>query len=179
MGATIAIEQGHPRDGRAPEGRAHLHGHRHRHGHENLMMAACLAEGETVLENAAREPEVSDLARCLIGMGARIQGHGGNVITIQGVERLHGVEHAVMPDRIEAGTFLAAAAATRGSVTLTEAPVRSLDAVIEKLREAGAGIAVGERTVRLTMARATQGGEPAHRAPPRLPHRHAGAVHSR
>jgi UDP-N-acetylglucosamine 1-carboxyvinyltransferase len=120
-------------------------------GTENLMMAACLAEGETVLENAAREPEVIDLARCLIGMGARIEGHGSDVITVQGVAALHGVEHSVMPDRIEAGTFLAAAAATRGSVTLTEAPVSSLDAVIEKLRESGAGIAVGDRTVRLTM----------------------------
>src|SRR5512141_2279534 len=120
-------------------------------GTENLMMAACRAEGETVLENAAREPEVIDLARCLIGMGARIRGHGSDVITIEGVQALHGVEYAVMPDRIEAGTFLAAAAATRGSVTLSEAPVASLDAVIEKLREAGAGIAVGDRTVRLTM----------------------------
>jgi UDP-N-acetylglucosamine 1-carboxyvinyltransferase len=120
-------------------------------GTENLMMAACLAEGETVLENCAREPEVVDLARCLIAMGARIQGHGGDVITIQGVERLHGVEYAVMPDRIEAGTFLAAAAATRGSITLTDAPVASLDPIIQKLREAGAGIAVGETTVRIAM----------------------------
>jgi UDP-N-acetylglucosamine 1-carboxyvinyltransferase len=120
-------------------------------GTENLMMAACLAEGETVLENCAREPEVVDLARCLIAMGAQIQGHGGDVITIRGVERLHGVEYAVMPDRIEAGTFLVAAAATRGSITLTEAPVSSLDPVIQKLREAGAGIAVGERTVRIAM----------------------------
>jgi UDP-N-acetylglucosamine 1-carboxyvinyltransferase len=121
-------------------------------GTENLMMAACLAEGETVLENAAREPEVIDLARCLIGMGARIEGHGTDVITVRGVPSLHGVDYAVMSDRIEAGTFLAAAAATRGSVTLTEAPVASLDAVIEKLREAGAGIAVGDRTIRLTMS---------------------------
>ncbi len=120
-------------------------------GTENLMMAACLAEGETVLENCAREPEVVDLARCLVAMGARIQGHGGDVITIQGVERLHGVEYAVMPDRIEAGTFLAAAAATRGSITLTEAPVASLEPIIQKLREAGAGIAVGETTVRIAM----------------------------
>jgi UDP-N-acetylglucosamine 1-carboxyvinyltransferase len=115
------------------------------------MMAACLAEGETLLENAAREPEVVDLAHCLIKMGARIRGHGTEVITIEGVERLHGAEHAVMPDRIEAGTFLAAAAATRGSVTLMAAPVSSLDAVFDKLREAGAGIAVGDNTVRLAM----------------------------
>ena len=118
-------------------------------GTENLMMAACLAEGETVLENAAREPEVIDLARCLIGMGARIEGHGSDVITVQGVAALHGVEHSVMPDRIEAGTFLAAAAATRGSVTLTEAPVSSLDAVIEKLREAGATIESGDDWLRV------------------------------
>jgi UDP-N-acetylglucosamine 1-carboxyvinyltransferase len=120
-------------------------------GTENLMMAACLAEGETVLENCAREPEVVDLARCLIAMGARIQGHGGDVISVQGVESLRGVEYAVMPDRIEAGTFLAAAAATRGSITLTDAPVASLDPIIMKLREAGAGIAVGETTVRIAM----------------------------
>jgi UDP-N-acetylglucosamine 1-carboxyvinyltransferase len=120
-------------------------------GTENLMMAACLAEGETVLENCAREPEVVDLARCLIAMGARIQGHGGDVISVQGVATLRGVEYAVMPDRIEAGTFLAAAAATRGSITLTDAPVASLDPIILKLREAGAGIAVGETTVRIAM----------------------------
>jgi len=120
-------------------------------GTENLMMAACLAEGETVLENCAREPEVVDLARCLLAMGARIQGHGADVITVQGVERLRGVEYAVMPDRIEAGTFLAAAAATRGAITLTEAPVASLDPVLQKLREAGAEITVGETTVRIAM----------------------------
>ena len=118
-------------------------------GTENLMMAACLAEGETVLENAAREPEVVDLARCLVAMGAKIQGHGTDVITVQGVERLHGVEYEVMPDRIEAGTFLAAAAATRGSITLTEAPVGGMEAVFDKLRESGAGLAVGERTIRI------------------------------
>ena len=121
-------------------------------GTENLMMAACLAQGETVLENAAREPEVIDLARCLIAMGAKIKGHGSDVITVQGVDALFGVEHAVMPDRIEAGTFLAAAAATRGDVTLTEAPVGSLEAVIGKLREAGATVEVGSRTIRLAMA---------------------------
>ena len=120
-------------------------------GTENLMMAACLADGETVLENAAREPEVVDLARCLIAMGAKVRGHGSDVITVQGVERLHGVEHDVMPDRIEAGTFLAAAAATRGSITLTDAPVGGMEAVFDKLRESGAGLAVGERTIRIAM----------------------------
>jgi len=122
-------------------------------GTENLMMAACLAKGETILENAAREPEVIDLAKCLIAMGARIKGHGTDVIAIEGVEALFGVDYAVMPDRIEAGTFLAAAAATRGSITLTEAPVASLEAVMDKLREAGAAIDVGERSVRLAMTR--------------------------
>jgi UDP-N-acetylglucosamine 1-carboxyvinyltransferase len=95
---------------------------------------------------------VSDLARCLVSMGARISGHGSDTITIEGVDALFGVEHAVMPDRIEAGTFLAAAAATRGSITLTQAPVAALDAVIDRLREAGAAIAVGESTLRITMA---------------------------
>ena len=121
-------------------------------GTENLMMAACLARGTTVLENSAREPEVIDLARCLIAMGARISGHGTDTITIEGVDALFGVEHSVMPDRIEAGTFLAAAAATRGSITLTDAPMLALDAVIEKLREAGAAIAIGNNTARLAMS---------------------------
>jgi UDP-N-acetylglucosamine 1-carboxyvinyltransferase len=152
MGADIAIEAGniHARAQRLKGARIFMDTVTVT-GTENLMMAACLADGETVLENAAREPEVIDLARCLIAMGARISGHGGDVITIQGVQRLHGVDYAVMPDRIEAGTFLAAAAATRGSITLTDAPVASLDPVIQKLREAGAGIAVGETTVRIAM----------------------------
>jgi UDP-N-acetylglucosamine 1-carboxyvinyltransferase len=121
-------------------------------GTENLMMAACLAKGTTVLENAAREPEVIDLARCLIAMGARVSGHGSDVIRVEGVDALFGVDHAVMPDRIEAGTFLAAAAATRGSVTLIGAPVSSLDAVIEKLRESGATIQSDATTIRIAMA---------------------------
>src|SRR5450631_493507 len=129
-------------------------------GTENLMMAACLAEGETVLENCAREPEVVDLARCLVAMGARIQGHGGDVIAVQGVERLAGVDYAVMPDRIEAGTFLAAAAATRGSITLTDAPVSSLDPIIQKLREAGAGIAMRARPKAVSLRTAPHPGFP-------------------
>ena len=88
-------------------------------GTENLMMAACLAEGETIIENAAREPEVVDLANCLIAMGARISGAGTDVIRIQGVDRLHGATHAIMPDRIETGTYLCAAAATGGDIRLT------------------------------------------------------------
>ena len=153
MGADIAIESGyiHATATRLKGARIFLDPVTVT-GTENLMMAACLARGTTVLENAAREPEVGDLARCLIAMGARIHGHGSDTITIDGVDALFGVDHAVMPDRIEAGTFLAAAAATRGSITLTEAPVAALDAVIEKLREAGAAIAVGETTVRLAMS---------------------------
>jgi UDP-N-acetylglucosamine 1-carboxyvinyltransferase len=118
-------------------------------GTENLMMAATLADGETMLENAAREPEVSDLAECLIAMGADIRGHGSDVIAIRGVPRLKGATHSVMPDRIEAGTFLVAVAATGGRVRLEAAPVDSLDAVLEKLREAGCGITSGEGVISL------------------------------
>ncbi|HEX4944446.1 MAG TPA: UDP-N-acetylglucosamine 1-carboxyvinyltransferase [Usitatibacteraceae bacterium] len=120
-------------------------------GTENLMMAACLAQGETVLENAAREPEVVDLAQCLVAMGARIRGQGTDVIVVDGVESLRGVDYSVMPDRIEAGTFLAAAAATRGGITITHAPVAALDAVIEKLREAGAAITAAGDSLSIRM----------------------------
>lgn len=106
-------------------------------GTENLMMAACLADGTTVLENAAKEPEVVDLADCLIKMGARIEGAGTDVITIHGVERLHGCDHQVVCDRIEAGTYMVAAAMTGGCVKLNNARADLLDAVIEKLRDAG------------------------------------------
>ena len=109
-------------------------------GTENLMMAATLAEGETVIENAAREPEVVDLAHCLIAMGADIVGAGTDRICIRGVERLHGGAYSVMPDRIETGTFLCAAAASGGEITLTHTSVALLDSVIEKLREAGCEI---------------------------------------
>ena len=109
-------------------------------GTENLMMAATLADGITILENAAREPEVVDLAECLIKMGANITGHGSDVITIRGGASLHQAAHAVMPDRIETGTFLAAVTATGGDVRVTNAAPRTLDAVIEKLRDAGATI---------------------------------------
>ena len=148
MGATIAIEAGYieAKASRLRGARIFMDSVTVT-GTENLMMAATLAQGETVLENAAREPEVVDLARCLIAMGARIRGHGTDVITIEGIERLSGADHAVMPDRIEAGTFLAAAAATRGTLTLREAPVASLDAVIEKLRESGATVEVEGDTI--------------------------------
>jgi len=118
-------------------------------GTENLLMAATLAEGETVLENAAQEPEIPDLAEMLIAMGAKIEGHGTSRIRIEGVERLHGVSHAVIPDRIETGTFLCAVAASGGDVTLTHANARHLDTVIEKLREAGATIEAGDDWIRV------------------------------
>src|SRR6478735_3164746 len=116
-------------------------------GTENLMMAATLAEGSTLLENAAREPEVLDLARCLTAMGARIEGAGSDVIRIEGVRSLRGAEHTVMPDRIETGTYLAAAAAAGGRVRLTGAAPQALDATLDKLREAGARISTSKETI--------------------------------
>jgi UDP-N-acetylglucosamine 1-carboxyvinyltransferase len=120
-------------------------------GTENLMMAATLADGVTVLENAAREPEVVDLANCLRAMGANIEGDGTDTITIAGVEKLHGAEHRIMPDRIESGTFLVAAAASGGSVTLRETRADILETVLEKLVEAGAKISVDNDNIRLEM----------------------------
>jgi UDP-N-acetylglucosamine 1-carboxyvinyltransferase len=118
-------------------------------GTENLLMAAALARGETVLENAAQEPEIPDLAEMLIAMGARIEGHGTSKIRIQGVERLGGVNHRTIPDRIETGTFLCAVAATGGEVLLRHACASHLDAVIDKLREAGARIEAGADWIRV------------------------------
>ena len=109
-------------------------------GSENLMMAAALARGRTVIENAAREPEVEELARVLNKMGARIQGAGTGVIDIVGVDELHPVEHAIIPDRIEAGTFMLAAAITRGDVLIRDCLPEHLDAVVAKLRSAGAEV---------------------------------------
>ncbi|MDG6348187.1 UDP-N-acetylglucosamine 1-carboxyvinyltransferase [Luteimonas sp. 8-5] len=105
---------------------------------ENVLMAATLAEGRTVLENAAMEPEIVDLAQCLVAMGARIEGAGSGRIVVEGVERLHGGEHAVVADRIECGTFLVAAAMTGGAITATHSRPDTMDAVLDKLREAGA-----------------------------------------
>jgi len=121
-------------------------------GTENLMMAACLAEGTSVLENAAREPEVVDLAVCLRAMGARIAGAGTDVITIEGVAQLNGAAHRIMPDRIETGTFLAAAAATGGRVALHGTDAGLVEAVLSKLREAGAELQTGSGTISLSMS---------------------------
>ncbi|MEZ5611632.1 MAG: UDP-N-acetylglucosamine 1-carboxyvinyltransferase [Rhodocyclaceae bacterium] len=118
-------------------------------GTENLMMAACLAEGETVIENAAREPEVVDLAKCLMAMGARISGAGTDVIRVQGVDALHGTTHQIMPDRIETGTYLCAAAATGGNIRLTGTSSAYLDIVVDKLLDAGCEIDVERDEIRL------------------------------
>ncbi|WP_283788018.1 UDP-N-acetylglucosamine 1-carboxyvinyltransferase [Bermanella sp. WJH001] len=120
-------------------------------GTENLLMAAVLADGVTLLENAAREPEVVDLAECLITMGAKITGHGTDVIRVEGVESLHGGHYNVMPDRIETGTYLVAAAATGGKVKLKDTRADILEAVLHKLEEAGAKIEVGEDWISLDM----------------------------
>ena len=145
MGATIAVEHGYM------EARAErLRGARivmdmvTVTGTENLMLAATLAEGTTLIENAACEPEVVDLARCLTAMGAKIEGAGGTTIRVDGVRSLGGAAHRVMPDRIETGTYLAAVAATGGKVRLTDAAPDTLEATLEKLREAGASIRTGE-----------------------------------
>ena len=118
-------------------------------GTENFLMAASLAEGETILENAAQEPEIGDLAEMLIKMGANIEGHGTGRICIQGVERLHGCTHQVVADRIEAGTFLCAVAATGGDVVLRHGRADHLEAVIDKLRDAGAVITAGDGFIRV------------------------------
>jgi UDP-N-acetylglucosamine 1-carboxyvinyltransferase len=152
MGAEITIEQGymHAKAKRLKGARIFFDTVTVT-GTENLMMAAALAEGKTVLENAAREPEVVDLANCLLAMGAKIEGHGSDIITVHGVERLHGANYRVMPDRIEAGTFLAAAAATRGKITVNDVRADILDAVLDKLREAGASIKVNADSIMLSM----------------------------
>jgi UDP-N-acetylglucosamine 1-carboxyvinyltransferase len=153
MGATISIEHGYMQ-----AAASRLRGARivmdmvTVTGTENLMMAAALAEGETLLENAAREPEVVDLARCLVAMGAKIEGAGSDKIRIQGVASLGGADYRVMPDRIETGTYLAAAAATGGKIRLLGADAASLDATLEKLREAGARISARDAVIELEMA---------------------------
>ena len=120
-------------------------------GTENLMMAATLAEGTTVIENAAREPEVVDLANCLNAMGAKVSGAGSDTITVEGVDGLSGTHYDVLPDRIESGTYLTAAAITGGRVRIKDTRPRMLEAVIEKLRESGAEVVVGDRWIDLDM----------------------------
>jgi len=122
-------------------------------GTENLMMAAVLADGETIIENAAREPEVVDLANCLVAMGAQISGAGTDVIRIRGVERLHGAAHPIMPDRIETGTYLCAAAATGGNIRLVKTSAAYLDSVVDKLLDAGCEIATERDAITLKAPR--------------------------
>ena len=154
MGADIVVEHGYM-IAKLPKGRERLQGANIRTdmvtvtGTENFLMAATLAEGETVLENAAQEPEIVDLAEMLIAMGAKIEGHGTSRIRIQGVDKLHGCTHRVVADRIEAGTFLCAVAATGGDVVLRHGRADHLEAVIDKLRDAGASIAAVEDGIHL------------------------------
>ena len=161
MGAEIVVEHGYMIATLAA-GRTRLKGARITTdmvtvtGTENFLMAATLAEGETILENAAQEPEIADLAEMLIAMGARIEGHGSSRIRIQGVEKLHGCTHAVVADRIEAGTFLCAVAATGGNVLLRHARAEHMDAVVEKLQEAGVQIEAVEGGIRVTSAGAAK-----------------------
>ena len=154
LGAEITVE-----DGFVKAQASHLHG---AHivmemvsvtGTENLLMAATLAEGRTILENAAREPEIVDLARCLSAMGARISGAGTSVIEIEGVAELHGAEHSVVPDRIETGTYLVAAAMAGGDICLKRTDAGLLESVILKLREAGAEVSAEADTIRIRMKR--------------------------
>ena len=120
-------------------------------GTENLLMAAVLAEGQTVLENAAREPEVVDLAELLIKMGAQIQGHGTDRIVIEGVKSLHGATHRVIPDRIEAGSFLCAVGAAGGDITLRKVAPDTMGATLSKLQEAGLTLTCGPDWIRASM----------------------------
>ena len=154
MGAAISVEEGYIK---ASTSENRLHGAKIVFdtvtvtGTENLMMAATLARGTTVLENAAREPEVVDLANCLSAMGAQIEGAGSDVIEIEGVANLSGAMHRVIPDRIEAGTFMVAGVVTQGKIRLGDVNPAHLDAVIARLREAGAQISIGEDELSLEM----------------------------
>jgi UDP-N-acetylglucosamine 1-carboxyvinyltransferase len=153
MGADVVVEDGYIKaktDGRLKGARVFFDTVSVT-GTENILMAATLADGETRLENAAREPEVVDLAECLIAMGANITGHGTDTIIVQGVEKLHGAYYSVLPDRIETGTYLVAAAATRGRVRVKDTCPDVLEAVLVKLRETGAEITTGDDWIELDM----------------------------
>lgn len=152
MGADVVVEQGFIKARAARLRGAHIVFDTVTvTGTENLMMAAVLADGQTVLENAAREPEVTDLANFLIGMGARIRGAGSSTIVIDGVDRLGGTEHAVLPDRIETGTYLVAAAMTGGRVRAQGTAPETLEAVLIKLAEAGAAVSTGPDWIEVDM----------------------------
>ena len=151
MGAEIVIEHGYVKARGKLKGARVVMDMVTVGGTENLLMAATLAEGTTVLENCAVEPEVVDLAECLVKMGAKISGIGTPSMTIEGVEKLHGCTHSVVPDRIEAGTFLCAVAMTGGQVRLQNAAPKTMEAVLDKLVEAGAEIQTGENWIDIKM----------------------------
>ena len=152
MGATITVEDGYIRAKADRLKGAHIFFDTVTvTGTENILMAATLADGETVLDNAAREPEVVDLAECLIAMGAKITGHGTSTIRIQGVKQLHGCHYDVLPDRIETGTYLVAAAVTGGRIKVKDTRPDTMEAVLAKLEEAGAEIVTGEDWITLDM----------------------------
>ena len=151
MGAEITIEHGYVKAKGKLKGARVVMDFVTVGGTENLLMAATLAEGTTVLENCAIEPEVVDLAECLVKMGAKISGIGTSVMTVEGVKELHGCEHSVVPDRIEAGTFLCAVAMTGGKVVLRNAAPKTMEVVLEKLVEAGAIIEAGDDWIAIDM----------------------------
>ena len=151
MGAEITIEHGYVKAKGKLKGARVVMDFVTVGGTENLLMAATLAEGTTVLANCAIEPEVVDLAECLVKMGAKISGIGTSVMTVEGVKELHGCEHSVVPDRIEAGTFLCAVAMTGGKVVLRNAAPKTMEVVLEKLVEAGAIIEAGDDWIAIDM----------------------------
>ena len=151
MGADIVIEHGYVKASGKLKGARVVMDVVTVGGTENLLMAATLAEGTTILENCAIEPEVVDLAECLVKMGAKIQGIGTSTITIEGVAELHGCEHSVVPDRIEAGTFLCAVAMTGGKVVLRHAAPKTMEVILDKLVEAGAIIEAGDDWISIDM----------------------------
>lgn len=153
LGATVTMEDGYIKarcNGRLRGGK-YLFDTVSVTGTENVLMAAVLAEGESIIENAAREPEVVDLANCLVAMGAQIKGIGTDTLVVQGVEKLHGCDHTVCPDRIEAGTYLVAGAISGGRVRLKNVDPKTMDAVLRKLEEAGAIITIEADTIILDM----------------------------
>lgn len=152
LGAEIELTGGYV-EARLPDGQKRLTGAHFTFpmvtvgGTENMLMAACLADGETVIENAAREPEITDLAQCLIAMGANISGLGSGTLTVQGVDRLHGASHSVVPDRIETGTYALAAAITRGTLKLTNTRADILDSVLDAMRQTGVDVTIGDDSI--------------------------------
>lgn len=162
LGAKIEMTGGYV-EARLPDGQKRLTGAHFTFpmvtvgGTENMLMAACLADGETVIENAAREPEITDLAQCLIAMGANISGLGSGTLTVQGVDRLHGASHSVVPDRIETGTYALAAAITRGTLKLTNTRADILDSVLDAMRQTGVDVSIGDNSITVVASSGLKG----------------------